>query len=183
MKIFGIGLSKTGTTSLAVALNELGYNARHAIAGLEDIDTLDAVTDEMATIYRDLDRKYPGSKFILTVRDEAPWLKSCGHHFRQAVPAEHPIHDVLVELYGTTVFDREKFLEGYRRHSQGVRDYFRDRPNDLLVLDLVSGGEGYPELCAFLGRPHPREEAFPRENVSRSWRRVWRKVKKVLGLS
>jgi hypothetical protein len=183
MKIFGIGLSKTGTTSLAVALGKMGYDARHAIAGLDEIDTIDAVTDEMATVYQELDRRYPGSKFILTVRDEAAWLKSCGHHFRQPVPTDHSIHDVLIELYGTTVFDREKFLDGYRRHTQGVRAYFRDRPDDLLVLDLASGGEGYPQLCAFLDRPLPEEESFPRENVSRSWPRVWRKVRRMLGIS
>ncbi|MDH3688934.1 MAG: hypothetical protein OEU36_05585 [Gammaproteobacteria bacterium] len=30
-KVFGIGLSKTGTTSLAAALTELGYRTRHYV--------------------------------------------------------------------------------------------------------------------------------------------------------
>ncbi|MCA9100937.1 MAG: hypothetical protein KDA63_07310 [Planctomycetales bacterium] len=183
MKIFGIGLSKTGTTSLAVALETLGFNARHAVSSLDEIDDVDAVTDEMATIYQRLDEEYPGSKFILTVRDEASWLRSCRHHFRQPVPADHPIHDVLMALYGTTVFEREKFLAGYRRHSEAVREYFRGRPDDLLVLDLVSGGEGYRELCAFLECPMPDAAEFPKENVSRSWRRIWRKLRRTLGLA
>ena len=43
-----------------------------------------------------------------------------------------------------------------------VTEYFRDRPKDLLVLD-VCGGDGWEPLCAFLGLEPPRH-AFPHFN-------------------
>ena len=70
-KIFGIGLSKTGTTSLARALEILGYKTRDYLGvtsyshgdlssiDLEVIDSNDAFTDTpVPSFYRELDR-YP----------------------------------------------------------------------------------------------------------------------------
>ena len=39
-KIFGIGLHKTGGTSLCKALGELGYNAQHCLSSWEMRDNL-----------------------------------------------------------------------------------------------------------------------------------------------
>ena len=90
-KIFGIGLSKTGTTSLYAALDQLGYRSatfRHMReSGLdrwfegdfsEDyLANWDAVTDNpISAFYPQLDEQYPGSKFVLTVRDPEAWLTS-----------------------------------------------------------------------------------------------------------
>lgn len=61
-KGFGIGLSKTGTISLFAALALLGYRAAEH----------DVATDlPLAAFYPQLDERYPGSKFILTLRDMA----------------------------------------------------------------------------------------------------------------
>ena len=65
-------------------------------------------------------------------------------------------------LYGTTTFDRDVFLETYRRHNREVREYFADRPRDLLVLDITAG-EGFEVLCPFLGIELPKEP-FPHWN-------------------
>lgn len=186
MKVFGIGLSKTGTTSLTAALTTLGYRAEHSGRRFleethEMLANLDAATDELATSYAELDGKFPGAKFILTTRDLDSWLKSCEHHFRTPLdPATH-IGQMIEQIYGATVFNHEKFSAGYRRHQQAVLDYFAGRPHDLLVLD-IAGGEGFDKLCPFLGKPLP-ENQFPKENVSRSWGRMWRKVRRLLGLS
>ena len=95
-KVFGIGLSKTGTTSLHAALEILGYRAgtfRHMRdLGLDHwfrgdfspnyLKDLDAVTDlPVATWFRELDIRYPGSKFILTVRPRDSWLQSIKRQF------------------------------------------------------------------------------------------------------
>src|SRR5438105_11325665 len=85
-KIFGIGLSKTGTTSLANALQILGYKtkdnmgvvnyATHDLSSvhLEVVEAYDALTDTpIPSFYRELDARYPGSRFILTVRDSDEW--------------------------------------------------------------------------------------------------------------
>ncbi len=179
-KIFGIGLSKTGTTSLARALDILGYRTRdylgvtHYRTGdlssvdLDIIDSNDAFTDTpIPSFYRQLDKAYPGSKFILTVRDKEGWLKSCKKQFNQklADKQNEATRQVFLDLYGTNVFDEEKFSAGYDRFVTGVKDYFRERPEDLLILD-VAAGDGWEQLCPFLGKEIP-DIPFPRANVTR----------------
>ena len=84
IKIFGIGLSRTGTTSLTLALSELGLHAYHFPRGREVIDSVDAATDTpVAAWYQDLDAAYPDSKFILTLRHRPEWLDSCECSGRQ----------------------------------------------------------------------------------------------------
>jgi hypothetical protein len=180
MKIFGIGLSKTGTTSLAAALDILGYRtkdypglAEYRPGDLSCIDPLvleqnEALTDTpIPSFYRELDHRYPGSKFILTVRDMDGWLLSCKKQFtaRHAEKQNDAHGQLFMDLYGTTVFDEDLFRRGYSRFVAGVLTHFKDRPQDLLVLD-VAAGQGWPELCAFLGKPVPAAP-FPKANVTR----------------
>jgi hypothetical protein len=53
--------------------------------------------------------------------------------------------------------------ERYRRHNAEVLEHFKDRPNDLLVMDM-SRGAGWYELCGFLRKPIP-DGRYPRELV------------------
>lgn len=122
-----------------------------------DLDAIDAFTDTpIPSFYRQLDEHYPGSKFILTVRDEAGWLKSCKKQFndRHAAMREQAINDIFHDLYGTNVFDQKLFSEGYRRFVDGVKAHFADRPDDLLIMD-IAGGDGWETLCPFVGREVP----------------------------
>lgn len=178
-KIFGIGLSKTGTSSLAQALQRLGYRTkdcmgttRYAAGDLSsiDMDTViahDALTDTpIPSFYRELDARFPGSKFILTVRDREGWLNSCKKQFNErSAASQSDAHRRLFEdLYGTNVFDEAKFAAGYERFIAGVREHFRGRPQDLLELN-VSAGDGWEKLCPFLGLPVP-DLPFPKANVT-----------------
>ena len=180
MKIFGIGLSKTGTTSLARALGVLGYHVKDCLGvsqyvhgdlassvDMQVLQTYDAFTDTpMPSFFRELDLALPGSKFILTVRQADGWLASCKKQFnqKQAEKQGDAQNKLFVDLYGTPVFDAEKFLAGYDRFTEQVIDYFKDRPNDLLVLN-VTAGQGWDELCAFLNKPVP-DLPFPKSNVT-----------------
>ena len=89
-KIFGIGLSKIGTTSLTQALQLLDHKAVHfpffhlkpqkdsLALNYHKIDKWDAMTDTpIPYFYKELDRHYPESKFILTIRNIDEWLDSC----------------------------------------------------------------------------------------------------------
>lgn len=180
MKLFGIGLSKTGTTSLAQALALLGFNTRdypglthYAPGDLSSIDAslleeFDALTDTpIPSFYRELDARYPDAKFILTQREQQGWLNSCKKQFTQKLAdKQNEAHNRLfMDLYGCTVFDEEKFAAGYERFVQGVLEYFKDRPDKLLILN-VTGGDGWEQLCPFLGKPVP-EQPFPKANVTR----------------
>jgi hypothetical protein len=183
-RIFGIGMQKTATTSLDAALQLLGFDSAHwldgkwAVAILREMcakgrsETLErhyALCDlPIAILFRELDRAYPGSKFILTVRDEVDWLVSARDHwsyehneFRRdwdKWPAADFIHRAT---YGQKHFDAVVMLERYRRHNCEVREFFKNRPNDLLVMDM-SRGAGWKELCPFVERWIPKGTEYPR---------------------
>jgi hypothetical protein len=166
--IFGIGLSKTGTTSLFAALDQLGYRSgtyRHLRGlGLEEwfggnferdyLTEFDALTDlPLATFFPQLDARYPGSKFILTVREIGSWLESARKHFTPPDATSFG-RDVRLATYGITGYDELRFRYVYEAHVRNVTRHFRDRPQSLLIMNIVDG-EGWSELCHFLGREIP----------------------------
>jgi hypothetical protein len=189
IRIFGIGMHKTGTTSLHSALKLLGYDSAHwpsahwAKAVWMEMVTLGhsvtlerhyAATDlPIPLLYLSLDAAYPGSKFILTTRDETKWLDSVRRHWghetnpwRQAWDTDPFTHRVHRELYGRKSFDAEVFLARYRRHNAEVLQYFSGRPCDLLVLPLENDERWlWGQLCEFLNQPVPAVP-FPHRNVS-----------------
>ncbi len=187
-RIFGIGMHKTATTSLHAALGILGFDSAHwKTAGWaktiwKEISTVGrsrtlersyALSDLPITfLFRELDAAYPGSKFILTTRDEGKWLKSVRNHWNPEMnpyrytwnddPFSHKAHKLL---YGQRGFDAELFLNRYRRHNAEVLEHFRNRPGDLLVMDMDKPGIYRPDsrwvdLCHFLGCPIP-DVAYP----------------------
>jgi len=183
-KIFGIGLSKTGTTSLNDALKILGYRSIHHANDkdtLEDLMTcnfhlrvmkqFDAATDvTVAPYYYELDHAFPGSKFILTVRDKEPWLASCERHWfamprylreMQKVDDEKFHYFILAVVFGCHRWDRARFSRVYDVHCMNVKEYFEGR-KDFLVMDIC-GGDGWGKLCNFLEVPLPRRK-FPHVN-------------------
>lgn len=193
MKIFGIGLSKTGTTSLASALEILGFKTKdypglttYTPGDLTSIDPLvleqnEALTDTpIPSFYRELDQRYPGAKFILTVRDMDGWLLSCKKQFTaKLAEKQSDAHNRLfMDLYGTAVFDEELFRRGYQRFVEGAMAHFKGRQQDLLVLD-VAAGQGWGELCVFLGKPVP-EIPFPKANVTRI---LWMDVQELVSIA
>lgn len=171
-KVFCIGWHKTGTTTLGDALLSLGYTvlgarldmAQPLLKGETDTalklaENFDALQDvPWAALFKELDAAFPASKFILTTRDESKWLLSASKHFAGD-------YTVMREwLYGNGVLSGNEslYLERYRKHNADVLSYFKDRPNDLLVMDLTKG-DGWEKLCPFLGKSIP-EKKFPHSN-------------------
>jgi hypothetical protein len=185
-RIFGIGMQKTATTSLHGALLELGYDSAHwksahwakAIwvemksgGSSPTLERSYALCDlPIPILFRELDAAYPGSKFILTLRDEEDWIKSVRTHwsdknpFRGQWDTDPFTHRIHLETYGRRKFDEQVMLERYRRHNAEVREYFKARPRDLLVMDM-SKGAGWYELCGFLRKPLPTGP-YPRLSIS-----------------
>lgn len=171
-RVFCIGWHKTGTTTLGLALVELGYSVVGCRLDMVhplrqgDLNTVlntageyDAVQDvPWAALFKELDERYPGSRFILTQRGESSWLKSARRHFASAYV---PLHEWL---YGEGVLQGHEalYLKRFRRHDREVRDFFRGREDDLLIMDL-QGGDGWDTLCAFLGHDRPNRP-FPHAN-------------------
>ena len=168
MKILGLGLSKTGTSSLAVALNLLGYSCVHS-AHTYLIEQADALLDMPAAVrFRELDVMYPGSKFILTSREKNSWLDSCRRHWdRIRIEEMHPNARFeyawcRVRAFGTTEFDPDNHWRCYTRHLDAVTEHFANRLQDILVMDIIAG-DGWTKLCPFLGVPVP-DMPFPWKN-------------------
>jgi len=106
LSIIGAGLSRTGTSSLHLALDIVGIKGIHFLGDrLNDVldgsnpnpdfrrfDDVDAVIDlPYAYFYRELHEAYPDSKVILTVRDVDEWWKSISTLFNIVAPIpEHP---------------------------------------------------------------------------------------------
>ncbi len=156
-RAWGIGLGRTGTTSFCDSLRVLGYQNVVHNPTFEELPYLDGAADNGCTIfYKYLDYKFPGSKFVLLTRDLKPWLDSA-EYIHDHGPVDRSKDLVIMRrmlLYGTVVFDREKFIETYHRHHEDVRRYFHNRPDDLLEMDITIG-DGWEKLCPFLGLPVP----------------------------
>lgn len=170
-KVFGLGLSKTGTTTLASALSKLNYNSAHFIK-VHDFDKYDAITDTpVPVIYQALDHQYPNAKFVLTIRDADDWVRSFKNHIDQKEWTRRYTEmrsDALLstmQLYGTICFDRQKFLDGYQKYNREVKDYFAGR-EDLLIMNICQG-DGWEKLCPFLGVPIPNVP-FPFKNTKKN---------------
>ena len=71
----------------------------------------------------------------------------------------------VVRLHGTTdddPYNKEIMIGHYNRLNQSVIEYFKDRPDDLLVINLAKRG-AYERFSSFIGVASPFSE-FPWEN-------------------
>ena len=177
-KVFGIGLSRTGTTSLSHALEILGIDNGHYTNPLtrqllSDIDffLLGGATDTpVSNCFEKLFYLYPNAKFILTTRPMPDWLSSMHANYAPPGPMRRMIgapsgfqygllgEEVQISLY----VHHGQFEAAGRTHEQRVRNFFSDKPSRLLVLNVFEG-QGWSELCEFLGKPLPQKQ-FPWSN-------------------
>jgi len=181
-KVFCIGFHKTGTTSLEIALRKLGYRVRGCF-GTKDPDIADKVFDmafamvadydafednPWPVLYRELDERFPGSKFILTRRPADAWIRS---QVKDFATTETPMRRwIYGEDAGCPEGNQDIYIARYERHNREVLEYFRDRPDDLLVIDLPND-DGWTRLCAFLEHDIP-DEPFPHANKASLSRRL-----------
>ena len=174
-RVFCIGFHKTGTSSLAVALRQFGYRVtgpngvsdpnieKNVIPmAFELAKNFDAFQDNpWPMIYKELDKEFPGSKFILMLRDPESWIQSQVKHFgRKETPMRMWIYGV-----GCPEGHEDIYIKRFEEHNNEALRYFRDRPQDLLVMDLTKG-DGWGKLCPFLGVDIPNT-AFPHANKAR----------------
>jgi hypothetical protein len=193
-KVFCIGFQKTGTTSLYAALSMLGYRTasvigrdwsaeRLAAEGAQlCVDTArdyDAVQDMPWPIFfRELDAAFPGSKFILTMRNPERWFSSIEEHFGENAG------EMQAFIYGRDAAapagNRARYIDVYMEHAAAVRRHFARRPRDLLIMDLEAG-DAWQELCGFLGETAP-DTPFPVKNRSRDRKTLSFRVRRRVGL-
>ncbi len=205
-KIFVVSLHRVVTRSTDMLLSMLGYRTVHypkfhggrnlhdAVKGLEQdpegvvdvmapvIDQFDAVSDvPFPTLYRQLNERWPNSRFILAYRDPDGWVAGVRTMLRdrklspfvriQYAPYIGPGHDTILD-----VSDAELYTM-YFEHLDRVYRYFHEElgePEKLCVV-CVRDPEPGETICRFLGRdplPLPRisgKDPRGEVEVARTW--------------
>lgn len=185
-RVFGIGLSKTGTVSLNRALERLGLLSAHfqnpfsnACLQEEDFALFDAATDTpVALRFETLHQLYPNARFILTERPFDDWLASITDLFerqygtadfvelrRHAGPlGASPFGSETVQIQTSLYYNFADARAAWNAHAQRVDRFFADKPGKLLRHDVFRG-DGWAELCGFLGCETP-PDIYPWANRS-----------------
>jgi len=165
MKILNLGFAKSGTTSLRLALEELGFRAHHewkeAEASWQNcrfadlLEQYDAITEIPANFWLEVAKQFPDAKFLFTYRDMEDWITSrMIHTLYNRITQEEDWHNI--DTRGMTQF--------YELHTERVANCFKGKPNFLRIN--ICGGEGWEILCPFLGAEVPNKP-FPKSNTSK----------------
>lgn len=167
-KVWGLGLSRTGTSTLTEILKQVGYNHIHYPS---DHDMFHGNNDgagdiPVIPVYKELDKKFPNSKFVYTVRDKDAWLKSMKPYLERKKNWDQASRQVNIRkmVYNQPFFDYNSYSKAYDDHDRDVRQYFKNRPYDFLVLDII-GGDKPQKLFEFLNITNYDAPAeFPHHN-------------------
>ncbi|KAI8882977.1 hypothetical protein K501DRAFT_333610 [Backusella circina FSU 941] len=199
LEVIGAGIGRSGTDSLRTALDILGYNTMHFKNFFYDLrldpdlfinahynrqetdwdkvyENYTAAVDIPTWIwYKDLMKKYPDAKVVLTMRDPDSWYKSVKRiHSRSDIMKENVVPkeplkkrfelaDVIInksELLNPETFVDEEYTKAlYRKHYEEVIATVPEEK--LFIMEL---GEGWDRLCAFLGKEVP-DVPYPRVNT------------------
>jgi hypothetical protein len=181
-KIFQIGFNKCGTTSFHDLFERSGYRSIHwdegrlaqcilansdashpLLTGYEtytfffDMEWLTETTSIAIylTHYQQLDREYPGSRFILNTRNIDAWIASRLRH-----------KDFIDRFRRAFRQTRSQAIKTWRAewicHHASVKAYFAARPESLLVYDLDN--DSIDKLRVFLPEFNLLGDVLPHSN-------------------
>ena len=192
LAVFSAGFGRTGTMSLKLALEEIGFGPCHhmeevaqngeiqiplwneAFAGRPDFEAIyrgygAAVDWPTAAFWREVAEAYPEAKIILSTRSAESWCAS----FSQTILTilsnpdswEDPVRPWL-EMVTDVVVKRSL---GGRTDPDGLMEAFEAHEAAVKAaippekLLVFDVRQGWEPLCAFLDRPVP-VSSFPRTN-------------------
>jgi hypothetical protein len=201
MKIIGAGVGRTGTYSLKLAINQLGFGPCHhmeevlhhmavqvplwssAAAGDADWSRIyegyqSAVDWPTACFFRELLEAFPDARFVLTHRDPERWTESFGSTIYRLLAGKDEAPEEMRAWLAmvSDVIAKTGFPPGLGRDE--LAQAFM--AHNALVKATIPASqllvfevkEGWEPLCDFLGVSVP-DEAFPRTNDREEfWDRV-----------
>lgn len=201
LKVIGAGVGRTGTHSLKLAINQLGFGLCHhmeevlhnqpvqvplwaaAVKGNADWEAIykgyeSAVDWPTARFFRELNAAYPSAKFILTHRNPESWAKSFSATIykllaeRDQAPKEMQAWlEMSSEVIAKTGFPGGLDADGLMEAFTAHNDAVKAAIPAQQLL-VYQVKDGWDPLCAFLDVPVPAEP-FPRTNHrSEFWDRV-----------
>lgn len=205
MQVIGAGVGRTGTYSLKLAINELGFGECHhmeavlhnmpeqvplwsaAVGGSPDwakiYDGFSSAVDwPTACFYRELLDEFPAAKFVLTERSPESWAASFGETIYQLIATRHEAPEEMRDWLemASAVIEKTGFPTGLDR--DGLMDCFvahNEAVKKTIPADqllVFQVREGWEPLCTFLEKPVP-DGPFPRTNDRLEfWDRVQGKI-------
>jgi tetratricopeptide (TPR) repeat protein len=184
-KIFGIGLSRTGTLTLATALETLGLRTLHWTNPLTgelisegDLHLFDAFTDiPICTCFEKQFHTFPNAKFIYTTRPIESWRKSFEAHWQRvhglagfeqikhafASGMEFSYGSYFREIHSQLFLRHADAAAAYNSYDKRVRQFFYGERQQRFIEFNVFTGDSWAKLCGFLGKEIP-DLPFPFEN-------------------
>lgn len=198
-KVFCIGNNKTGTTSMQKYFKDHGFNVgnqREAELLIDDYifrnwkpivdycrkyEAFQDIPFSNRFTYTVMDIVFPGSKFILTVRDDADqWYNSISTFHGKRFSTSGDLATKADLLQGDYVYkgwiwkafsekfgdfedpyNKERLMSYYLQYNEDVRTYFKNKTNFLEVN--LSQPNAVKLISDFLGIL-PKYDAFPHEN-------------------
>jgi hypothetical protein len=96
--------------------------------------------------YELIDKQYPDSKYILTIRDEEDWFKSLINY--QHIPNMSSCSLLNVIYHHEIIMEEHKneVIELYRKYNNDVITYFKDVPEKLLIINLCDKTKNNTEI-------------------------------------
>ena len=197
VEVIGAGFGRTGTMSLKVALEELGFGPCYHMIELfehpEHVPLWEAAArgepvawEELlavyqstvdwpgCTFYKELMKVYPNAKVLLNVRAPDKWYESARNTIYATVTMPDPppgrrVVDKLVweQTFDGNFEDRQHAIEVFEQHNEDVKNYVA--PERLLVYEAR---EGWEPLCEFLGVDAPKNKPFPHLNDTESFKQM-----------
>jgi Sulfotransferase domain len=159
LKYLGVGLSRTGTSSLSAAMSRLGFKSLHweperldgVILGTDNnpnfkiYDDCDFICDiPHAYFFREIRQAYPGLKFILTERNEEDWYRSIRRHFPDHARKNRENKLLKMIVYGTTFDENPEFLtkKRFRDWNDTIKHMLTGEKKKVsgTFIDAVEGG-------------------------------------------
>ncbi len=171
-KIFCIGFNKTGTSSMHQLFLDLGLRSYHGY--YSHFPVMDPIFGQFQCFsdgdqhpFEQLDRTYPGSRFIVTTRPLDDWLVSRIRHIeeRRRLGATGPMR---MEYDTDPDAAVRKWVHSRLDYHQRVMTYFAKRSGDLLVINICNGADSTQSvqtITHFLGIKTTPGQALPHENA------------------
>ena len=189
LKVIGTGFGRTGTDSMRVALNKLGFGPTHHMFELNDNPTQDRLWKNLvlgtppnwdalfegysscvdwpsAFYWRELIEANPDAQVLLTWRTAESWWASFEKTILKFIQTSDGSDDffskqlVAEKVFGGMPVDRNHAISVYNDH---VEEVIATVPENRLLVYKI--GEGWSPLCQHLGVDVPGE-AYPHSNTA-----------------
>jgi len=194
-KIFVIGLPRTGTTSISVAMLEAGFSVAHTAFSQATFELAEVISDAPCfSDFQQLDRLFPGSRFIYLRRDLVEWIPSMRRlllkmeaHLKPKTGYFSPV--LKRSFQETFTLESEHLLSDqhlaacYQAHYSRVSQYFLGR-EDYIEIN-ISEPDSLAHLFRFLGLDFIAGQRFPHLNKGKrvaNWK-AYKHPKKINSLS